>query len=285
MLSACIATEANKAAASGTLDAERTAGIIGSLVASTQQSVSSTPKTSDYVCEVANSMSSVTANPRHINGNTLLPVSDIVKDLTSSEQMVEITTECAAQFYFSFNSAVSAQNLLASSNRLTSTASAQVINTVEGSGFRMMALLAKTLIEGMTSTVSSDSANTIVSRELASSMNQASTYTSQTRAFGTQSYTINMPDLTQALNLASNDKVDTVLDFSDNIPYVAGSQILSMSVGISLAKDRIKLVVTNLAEPINFTVPLIKAAPQAPPGMKLQCECMYLITPWNEASM
>jgi hypothetical protein len=275
MLSACIVTEANKAAASGALTAERTAGIVGSIVTFTQQSVSSTPKTSDYVCEVANAMSSVTANSKHIDGNTLVPISTVVQDLTSSMQVVEITTECAAQFYASFNSAVSAQNLLASTNRLSSAVSAQVINTVEGSGFRVMALVAKSLIEGMKSIVSSDSATTVVSRELASSMSQTSTYTSQTWAFGTRRYTVSMPDLAQALKLASSDKVDTVMDFSDNSPYVAGSQILSMGVGISLAKGGSKLVVTNLARPINFTVPLIKAAQQAPPGMEIQCKCIY----------
>jgi hypothetical protein len=272
MLSACIATEANKAAKNGALTAERTSGIVGTLVTLTQQSVSSTPKTSEYVCEVANAMSSVTANSKHIDDKTLVPISTIVEELTSSELVVELTTDCGAQFYTSFNSVISAQNLLASGNKLSTVASAQVINTVESSGFRVMVLIAKSLIEGMTSTVSSDSATTVVSRELATSMSQTSTYTSQTKLSGTQVYTVNMPDLARALGLASSDKVDTVLDFSDNTPYVAGSQILSMGVGISLAKDGSKLVIANLSEPIIFTVPLIKAAQQAPPGLIVQCE-------------
>ncbi len=274
MLAACIASEANKAATRGGLTGEKTAGIVGSLVTAMSESVSSTPMSSDYVCEVANSMSSVTANPKYIDNQTLVPITAMVTDLTSSSKVVQITAECAAQFFTSLNSAISAQNLLANSSMLRTSEAARVVNTVESSGLRVMLLVAKMLIEGMSSTVSSDSATTVVGRELATYMSKTTTYTSQTKAFGTQKYTLKMPDLAKALNLASTDQVDTVMDMSDNTPFVAGSQILSMAVGISIAKDGSKLVVANLAQPINFTVPLIKAAKQAPPGMAVQCKCI-----------
>ncbi len=274
MLSSCIATEANKAAVGGSLPVENVTSILDTLVKSMSQSVSSAVISSEYVCEVAGIISSLTAKPAHLGNNTLVPVVDLMKQTISSDKMIKATTDCATQFYTSFSNALSAQSLLAQKDAFSASSSAQVVNTVENSGFRIMTLLAKALIEGMSSTVSSDSATSVVGRQLASSASDTKTYTSQTMARGQQKYSVTMPNMAQTLGLAPTDLMDTVLEFTEKTPYVPGTEILSMGVGISLAMAGSKLQVSNLSAPIVFTVPLVQAAKPAPAGLAIECKCV-----------
>jgi hypothetical protein len=278
MLCSCVATEANKAAVGGSLPVENVTGILDSLVTSMTQSVSKAVISSDYVCEVAGIISSLMSKPAHVGNNTLMLVVDLLKQIITSDKTVKASTDCATQFYTSFNNAVAASTLLSQKDALSYTSSAQVFNTVEGSGFRVMTLVAKALIEGMSTTVSSDAATSVVSRQLASSASEAKTYTSQTMARGQQKYSVTMPNMVQMLGLAPADLVDTVLEFTDKTPVVAGSEILSMGVGISLAKAGSKLAVSNTSTPIVFTIPLVQAAKPAPLGLIVDCKCcVYLL--------
>jgi hypothetical protein len=274
MLSSCVATEANTAAAAGALALANVTGIVDTLVTYMRESVSSSPLSSDYVCEVAGVMSAVTAKAAYVSSNSVLPAVSLLNTMVTSDKMATVTTDCAAQFYTSFTSAMSSQNLLAGKDQLENATSANVVNTVESSSFRVMSLLAKALIEGMSRTVSVNASTNIVARQLATASGQTKTYTSNTAARGQQTYSVTMPDLMQQqqLGLASTDLVDTVLEFNDLTPFVAGSQILSMGVGITLAKGGTKLPVSDLSAPIVFTIPLVKSAEPAPPGLILQCK-------------
>jgi hypothetical protein len=272
MLSSVVAIEANKAAASGSLALENATGIVDSLVTYMKTSVSSSPLSSDYLCEVAGVMSSITAKPEHVSSATILPAVGLLGQMIKADALKTVTTDCAEQFYLSLTSAMSTQNILAASDQLPAGSSAQVANSVEGATFRIMTLVAKALIEDMSKTVSVEAATNIVARQVASSVASQKTYNSNTVALGKQKYTLTMPDMMQQLGLAATDLIDTVLEFNDKTPFVNGSQILSMGVGISMAKDGAKLAVSKLTTPIVFTVPLVKAAKPAPPGLQIQCE-------------
>lgn len=280
MLSSCVAKEAGKAAAGGSLPAKNMTGIVDSLVASLGQSLAATDSTlpsdsSDYMCELAGAMSAVTGKPAYVSNSSVLPAVELINKLATSDKMAKMSKDCAIEFYTSFGSAISTQNTLSAVDSMTSDASAKVVNILEGSSFRIMSLLAKALINGMSSTVSSDATTGIVSRQLADSNGQSKIFTSKTSTLGQQKYSLAMPNMAQLLNFSSDVVLDTVLELSEKTPVVPGAQILSMGVAISLGKDGAKLVVANLSTPIVFTIPLVKRADPAPSGLQVKCKPAY----------
>jgi hypothetical protein len=276
MLSSCVAIEASKATTGGSLTSDNMTNIVDTLVSGMRQIVSSSPLSVNYVCEVAGAMSFIAGQPKYVSNTSIVPAVELLKRMLTSDKMVSVTQDCATKFYKSFDSAMSAQNLLAAN--LSQTSSSTVVNTVEDAGFRVMTLLAQSLIEGMRTTISVDETTSVVSRQLAS-VPKSQTYTSQTSTLGEKTFSVSLPNMAQLLNLSPSALLDTVLQFSENPPSIPGATILSMGVGISVAKDGTELAVSGLAQPINFTIPLLKEADPAPSGLVLKCKvatsCKY----------